>query len=184
MSKIKRIDVFGAITLVSAIALILLGVSLGGNQYPWSSPVVYGTLIGGFADLGLFVLVEKYVAREPVMPLGVIFTRTPGFVALSNFFISMSQFAILYSIPLCVRRCLWPLLTPQLLHRRRAHDLVLRRSAPHPEYVDCALYAALTRQTPCSPRPPRSCPASTCRARATTSFSCSPWPSAVSSARS
>ena len=102
MSKIKRIDVFGAITLVSAIALILLGVSLGGNQYPWSDPIVYGTLIGGFADLGLFVLVEKYVAREPVMPLGVIFTRTPGFVALSNFFISMSQFAILYSIPLCV----------------------------------------------------------------------------------
>ena len=66
MTKLKRIDVFGALSLVSAIALFLLGTSLGGNELPWSSPTVYGSIIASLVLLICFVLVEKYVAREPV----------------------------------------------------------------------------------------------------------------------
>lgn len=101
--KLKRIDYLGALTLVSGIALFLLGTSIGGNERPWDSPLVYGSILGAVGLIICFVIVEKYVARQPVsallwrhlrtsdpnlqvMPLAVLFTRTPGFVSLTNWF--------------------------------------------------------------------------------------------------
>ena len=100
VEKLKRIDYLGAITLVSAITLILIGLSLGGNQLPWDAPLVYSSLIGGSILLVTFVFVERYIAREPLLPLRVLFSRTPLFVSITNWFITMSQFGILYQIPL------------------------------------------------------------------------------------
>lgn len=97
--KIKRIDFLGALTLVSAISLILLGLSLGGNQLPWGAPLVYGSLIAGGVLVAVFLLVEQYVAREPLLPLRVLFNRTPLFVSLGNFCVTISQFGILYNVP-------------------------------------------------------------------------------------
>lgn len=86
VEKIKRIDFLGALSMVSAVTLLLLGLSLGGNQYEWSHPIVYGSIIGGSVLLVIFVLIEKYVAREPLLPLRVLFNRTPLFVSLTNWF--------------------------------------------------------------------------------------------------
>lgn len=66
MTKLKRIDILGAISLVSAVTLFLVGMSLGGNEQPWSSPIVYGTIIASLVMVVIFILVEKYVAKEPV----------------------------------------------------------------------------------------------------------------------
>lgn len=100
IEKLRRVDVFGALTLVSAVAMLLVGLSLGGNELPWANPIVVVTLVGGLAIFGAFVAVEKYVAREPLMPLSVLFHKTPGFVSLACFFISVSQFGIMYNVPL------------------------------------------------------------------------------------
>ncbi|CAO1634806.1 unnamed protein product [Jaminaea pallidilutea] len=97
--KLKRIDVFGALSLVSAVVLVLIALTLGGNQRPWSDVVVWGSLLAGLCLLAVFVAVEKYVAREPLMPMTVLFRRTPGFVALSCWFISMSQFGVIFNVP-------------------------------------------------------------------------------------
>lgn len=66
LTKIKRIDYLGSVLLVAAVGLLLVGLSLGGNQLPWGAPLVYGTIIGGAVALVIFVLVEKYFAKEPV----------------------------------------------------------------------------------------------------------------------
>ncbi|UZJ51739.1 hypothetical protein CBS101457_001059 [Exobasidium rhododendri] len=100
VEKLKRIDVFGALTLVGSVTLIIVALSLGGNQREWTDKVVLGSLIGGLIILCAFVYVEKYVAKEPLMPMQVLFTRTPGFVALACWFITMSQFGIIFNIPL------------------------------------------------------------------------------------
>ncbi|KAK4056000.1 hypothetical protein OIO90_002995 [Microbotryomycetes sp. JL221] len=100
ISKIKRIDFLGSFTMVASVALLLVGLSLGGNEREWSDPVVWGTIIGGIAGVVVFVLIEKYVAKEPLLSPKILFSRTPGFVSLTNWFITMSQFAIIYSIPL------------------------------------------------------------------------------------
>lgn len=100
MTKIKRIDIFGSLSLVGAVSLTLLGLSLGGNQKPWSDPLVWGSVLAGIFGLVLFVLVEIYVAKEPLLSPKILFSRTPGLVSLTNWFISMSQFALIYNIPL------------------------------------------------------------------------------------
>ncbi|WFD41808.1 hypothetical protein MPSI1_000444 [Malassezia psittaci] len=98
--KLRRVDVWGAVTLVSSVATILVGLNLGGNELPWTHPAVLSSLIGGLILAGVFVYVEKNVAREPLMPLSVLFNRTPGFVSLACFFVSVSQFGILFNVPL------------------------------------------------------------------------------------
>lgn len=100
VEKLKRVDVFGALSLVSAVSLVLVALSLGGNQKDWSDPIVLASLAAGIVLLMVFVYVEKYVAREPLMPMTVLFRRTPGFVALACWFISMSQFGIIFNVPL------------------------------------------------------------------------------------
>ena len=59
IEKLRRVDVFGALTLVSAGAMLLVGLSLGGNELPWANPIVVVTLVGGLAIFGAFVAVEK-----------------------------------------------------------------------------------------------------------------------------
>ncbi|CCF53325.1 hypothetical protein NDA11_004939 [Ustilago hordei] len=99
IEKIKRIDALGSLSLVTSVTLILVGLSLGGNEREWSDKLVLGSLIGGGAALVLFVLIERYFAREPLMPMSVLFNRTPGFVALACWFITMSQFGIIFNVP-------------------------------------------------------------------------------------
>ncbi|KAI3627093.1 hypothetical protein GLX27_001239 [Malassezia furfur] len=98
--KLRRVDVWGALSLVSSVALVLVGLNLGGNELPWGHPAVLSSLIGGMLLAGVFVYVEKNVAREPLMPMSVLFNRTPGFVSLACWFISISQFGILFNVPL------------------------------------------------------------------------------------
>ena len=62
--------------------------------------MVLGSLVGGLIILVAFVLVEKHVAKEPLMPMQVLFRRTPGFVALTCWFLTMSQFGIIFNVPL------------------------------------------------------------------------------------
>ncbi|EPQ31898.1 uncharacterized protein PFL1_00097 [Pseudozyma flocculosa PF-1] len=99
LEKIKRIDGLGSLSLVSSISLLLVGLSLGGNERAWSDRVVVGSLVGGLALLAVFVLVERYVAREPVMPMDVVFRQTPGFVSVACWFASIAQFAAFYTVP-------------------------------------------------------------------------------------
>ena len=98
--KLRRIDVWGALSLVVAVTLLLVGLNMGGNELPWSHPLVISSLVSSFVFLGAFVYVERHVAREPLMPMSVLFNRTPGFVSLACWFISISQYGILFNVPL------------------------------------------------------------------------------------
>ena len=100
MEKLRRVDVWGALSLVLAVTALLIGLNLGGNELPWLHPLVLLSLLVACVLLCLFVYVEAHVAREPLMPMSVLFRRTPGFVSLACWFISISQFGILFNVPL------------------------------------------------------------------------------------
>lgn len=71
----KRIDILGATVMCSMIVAFLLPVSMGGNQFPWTHPLVSG-LFGASALLAiLFAYVELRVAKEPIFPLGLLVRR-------------------------------------------------------------------------------------------------------------
>ena len=98
-SRIKRVDFLGAITLISALVLLLLGLNAGGNTVPWAHPLVLTSLPLSVVFLCVFIYVEDQVAAEPVIPVRVLLNRTVLSACLTNWFTTMSVFAILYYVP-------------------------------------------------------------------------------------
>ncbi|KAK3370568.1 major facilitator superfamily domain-containing protein [Podospora didyma] len=89
-----RVDFSGALLLVVAISIQLVGLSLGGNELPWSSPWVIGSLVGSFGLLGLFLLVEAKTTAIPVIPLRMLRGRLPVFTQLANICVGLSAYAV------------------------------------------------------------------------------------------
>jgi MFS family permease len=99
--KLRRIDYLGSLTLVGAVACLLLGFSMKSTEeLQWTDPIIMGLFTFSVAFGITFVLVEKYRAPFPVMPLRLMTQRTPLAVSLSNLLTSMSAFSMLYNAPL------------------------------------------------------------------------------------
>ena len=99
-SKIRRVDFLGAITLSTALVLLLLGLNSGGNIVPWSHPLVLVSLPLAAVFLVVFVVVEEKFASEPVIPVRLLLHRTVACACLTNWFTTMSFFAIFYYAPI------------------------------------------------------------------------------------
>ncbi|KAJ3460620.1 hypothetical protein MRS44_011487 [Fusarium solani] len=97
-SKISRVDFAGAAMLVATVLTGLL--SLDFCTKHGLSLVVY-SLVGAFVlSLFLFCAIEKYYAKEPILPLELIFKRE----VLTSYsivcFQAAGQFGLLYTIPI------------------------------------------------------------------------------------
>lgn len=101
--KLRRIDGFGSLSLVGTVGCLLLGFSLKtAEELPWSNPLIYGLFIASLVSGVCFVLVEKYWAPYPVMPLRLMTQRTPLAVSISNLLISISAFS---TVSLSLQHC-------------------------------------------------------------------------------
>lgn len=61
-------DVLGAFFLIAAMVCLLLALEMGGSEYAWSNPRVFGSLIGFGLLLAIFIGLQarhadKYVFR-------------------------------------------------------------------------------------------------------------------------
>ena len=83
--KLKRIDFAGAFTLVSAVALLLVGLDRGSNVR-WDDTIAIVTLAVSVPMFLVFLFVEMKVSSEPFAPGHVIFKRTMLAGYLCNFF--------------------------------------------------------------------------------------------------
>ncbi|KAK9447734.1 major facilitator superfamily-domain-containing protein [Limtongia smithiae] len=98
--RLKRIDFAGSFTLVSALALFLLALSMGGNYLPWTHPFIFVLFPLSFAFLAAFVHIESKVALEPVLPVQFLKDRTIFGSALSNSLIFMISYSHLFYVPI------------------------------------------------------------------------------------
>lgn len=98
--RISRVDFLGAATLSATLILLLLGLNSGGNIVPWSHPLVTVSLPLSLVFLLLFIYVEDRVASEPVIPVRLLLNRTVAAACATNWFITMSIFALLYYGPI------------------------------------------------------------------------------------
>lgn len=90
----SRVDVSGALLLVVAISVQLVGLSLGGNELPWGSSIVIGTLVGSVLLLALFVLVEARTKAIPVIPLRMLRGKLPILTQISNVCAGLAAYAV------------------------------------------------------------------------------------------
>ncbi|KAH0534016.1 hypothetical protein FGG08_007379 [Glutinoglossum americanum] len=98
--SLKRVDFVGALTLISALVLLLYGLNAGGNTVPWTHPLVVGTLPLSAVFFGLFVYVEENIASEPIIPVRLLLHRTVASSCLTNWFSTMAVFALIFYGPL------------------------------------------------------------------------------------
>ncbi|WEW58122.1 hypothetical protein PRK78_003589 [Emydomyces testavorans] len=100
VSRWKRIDFLGAGALVLSLVLFLLGINTGGNQVPWTHPLVLASLASSGVFLLGFIYIEEKVASEPVIPIRLLADRTVLSACSTNWLYTMSMFAVLLYVPL------------------------------------------------------------------------------------
>ncbi|KAF2826659.1 MFS general substrate transporter [Ophiobolus disseminans] len=95
-----KVDFLGAFLLVTAISIQLVGLSLGGNELPWSSGWVIGSLVTSLVLLGVFVWVEARTTAIPVIPLRQLRGRNPVAIQMANVCAGTAAYAYLFMLPL------------------------------------------------------------------------------------
>ncbi|KAH8677168.1 major facilitator superfamily-domain-containing protein [Ilyonectria robusta] len=96
----KRVDFVGAVVLVLAVSVQLVGLSLGGNELPWGSPWVIGSLVGSVGLFALFMLVESKTTAIPIIPLRLLHGRLPIATQVTNICAGMAAYGYLFMLPL------------------------------------------------------------------------------------
>ncbi|PLN75405.1 MFS drug transporter [Aspergillus taichungensis] len=96
----KYIDLTGACLLILGLSSQLVGLSLGGNELPWSDPWVIGSLVGSVVLLALFVFVEGTTSAIPLIPLRMLRGVLPVATQISNVCVGMAAYAFLFTLPL------------------------------------------------------------------------------------
>jgi len=87
-----KIDYLGATLLMGGVSIILIWVSLAGQQFDWVSGTSAAMVIGGIVVLALALLVEAKFAAQPIIPLTLFKDRT---ISLATFAAIMVGVAML-----------------------------------------------------------------------------------------
>ncbi|CAJ2503007.1 Uu.00g104010.m01.CDS01 [Anthostomella pinea] len=90
-TKLKRIDYLGALLLTATVVLFLFGLS--GKIQPIPLGVSLGTVI-------LFVLTERYVAADPIVPLSVLLNRGALLSCVAQLGFMAARWTVLFYAPI------------------------------------------------------------------------------------
>ncbi|WP_354527540.1 MDR family MFS transporter [Nakamurella sp. UYEF19] len=88
-----KIDYLGALLIIGGVSLLLIWVSLSGNNFAWVSVPSAIMLIGGVLLLGLALLVESRVS-EPIIPLKIFKNRTVALASGASLLVGSSLYGI------------------------------------------------------------------------------------------
>jgi EmrB/QacA subfamily drug resistance transporter len=87
-----HIDYLGATLLVGGVSLLLVWVSLAGNQFDWVSTTSAALVVVGLVVLAAAIFVEAKVAREPIIPLRLFKDRTTSLATAASVLIGVAMF--------------------------------------------------------------------------------------------
>lgn len=87
-----RIDYLGATLIVAGVSVLLIWVSLAGNQFAWGSATSAALVVGGLLVLVAAVYVEARVAAEPIIPLRLFRDRTVTLATIASVLIGVAMF--------------------------------------------------------------------------------------------
>ncbi|GAV22731.1 MDR family MFS transporter [Carboxydothermus pertinax] len=93
------IDFTGAVTMIISVASLLLGLSLGGKEYPWNSWQIVGLFITSLVFFVIFLGVEKKAA-EPILSLGLFKNRIFTISNIIGFLMGFGMFGAIMFLPL------------------------------------------------------------------------------------
>jgi EmrB/QacA subfamily drug resistance transporter len=94
-----RIDYLGALLIVAAVCCVLLVTTMGGNEAPWTSPLIEG-LAGGALVLFLCCVVQEFRASEPVLPPRLFANKAFAVANVANLLTSIGMLGGIVFVPL------------------------------------------------------------------------------------
>ena len=101
-ATLRQIDVAGAATIVVGTICLLLGLTWGGQTYPWTSSLIIGLFVATVLLFLLFFYVETHV-QEPILPLDLFKSQVFSAGALLSLLLGMVLFSIIVYLPLFVQ---------------------------------------------------------------------------------
>ncbi|PIA14265.1 MFS general substrate transporter [Coemansia reversa NRRL 1564] len=99
-NKLKRIDFAGIAALVIGIVMLQLGLTWGGQDYPWKSAAVIISLVLAVILLVVFVIIEWIYAVEPIMPLRLFKHRNTSIMLAVQMTFGMCYYLPPYYYPI------------------------------------------------------------------------------------
>ncbi|KAJ2741870.1 hypothetical protein GGI20_004884 [Coemansia sp. BCRC 34301] len=96
---LRNMDYCGIGLVIASIALIIVGMNLGGTMLSWSAPVTVACLACGVVLLLVFVVVEMRVARVPLVPMWIFGVRNLVIDFSVTFLCGMAMFSIIFYMP-------------------------------------------------------------------------------------
>lgn len=93
------IDYWGALTLVAGVVCLLLGLNLGGKDYPWTAAPILGLFGGAALMLILFFLAERRAA-DPILSLDLFRNRVFTVTNIIGFLMGLGMFGSIVFLPL------------------------------------------------------------------------------------
>jgi EmrB/QacA subfamily drug resistance transporter len=100
-----RPDVLGAVLATAGMTLLVFGV-VRTDQYSWGSAVTVTTLALAVALLAAFVQVERTIAREPLIRLGLLANRSVAGANAYNLLVGAAMASAFYFVSLYLQRVL------------------------------------------------------------------------------
>ncbi|KAJ2332699.1 hypothetical protein GGH92_008843, partial [Coemansia sp. RSA 2673] len=98
--KLKKVDILGSLVLIGSITMLLLALNWGGKNYAWSSARIVCLLVFSCVSLGLFILIEWKVARQPAVPIELFRIRNVCLVVVGQLFMGAAMYAPIFFIPI------------------------------------------------------------------------------------
>ncbi|KAK3321999.1 major facilitator superfamily domain-containing protein [Apodospora peruviana] len=98
-SKFSRIDFKGSFTFALMVLALLLPISIGGVNLPWSHPIIPSLFILSGLLLVMFITVEKR-QEEPILPLEIFHQRDAVLSFLIMGLQTAAQLGLMFSVPL------------------------------------------------------------------------------------
>ncbi|KAI9452641.1 Mfs1.2 [Lactarius psammicola] len=94
--KLSKIDFVGNILITGSTTSVVIGLTWGGIQFPWSSASVLVPLVLGLVGLAAFVIYELHFCKPPTVPilLDLDWTSTSGY--LQNFVMAVVLASLSY----------------------------------------------------------------------------------------
>jgi EmrB/QacA subfamily drug resistance transporter len=86
------IDYLGATLIVAGVSILLVWVSLAGNQFEWASATSALLVALGIAVIAAAIYVEARVAVEPIIPLRLFHDRTTSLATAASVLIGVAMF--------------------------------------------------------------------------------------------
>ncbi|KAH9954080.1 iron permease [Russula dissimulans] len=103
--KLGKMDIIGNILIMASTTSIVIGVTWGGIQYPWSSAHVLSPLVIGFVGLGIFLIYEVYICKPPVSPIILRMNWTCASGYIQSFVITVLSTTLSYWLPVFFEAC-------------------------------------------------------------------------------